>query len=202
MASETDFLNDALGQIGNEAITGMDQGTVAANWCKRQWPPLRKAMLRMHRWKFSEARIQLAAVAIAPAFEFAFSYTLPPDLLAIREYNGTLLRADLVSQSYWTSMEGFYKVEGRQLYTSDSEVRLVYSKDIENPDLWDALFYQAAATWLASKLAMSIFKNPKMSQELMKQAIGNLLPMALAADGQEQKIQPFVVDDLIWGRNA
>jgi len=200
MASETDFLNDALGQIGVDRITGIDQGTPAASWCRTFWPPLRKAMLRMHRWKFAEMRAALASIPIAPAFEFSFSYTLPPDLLAIREYNGTLLRADLVAQGYWTTMEGYYKVEGRQLYTSDSEVRLVYTKDVLNPDLWDALFYQAAASWLASKLALAIFKNPKMSNELLQQALGNYLPMALAADGQEGTIVPFRVDDLLWGR--
>jgi len=27
-----------------------------------------------------------------------------------------------------------------------------------------------------------------------------LLPMALAVDGQEGSVEPFVTDDLLWGR--
>lgn len=201
MASETDFLNDALGQIGQGPITNIQDGSQAANWCRTFWPPLRRGMLRMHHWKFADTRIALAVSATAPLYEFAYAYALPRDLLAIREYNGTLLNLAIVSEGRWVHWEGFYKVEGDFIYTNDGEARLLYTRDITNPDLWDPLFYQAAASWLASKLALAIFKNDDLSKGLLSQVFGMLLPQALVVDGQQGTKVAYVVDDLIWGRD-
>jgi len=88
MPSEVDVCNDALSQIGASVITALDDGSVNANHCTRLYPQLRKGLLRSHHWNFAEDRIELAQDATAPAFEFSFSYTLPANLLKIKEYNG------------------------------------------------------------------------------------------------------------------
>ena len=89
MPSETDFLNDALGQIGAARITAIDDGSVNANHCSTFYGPLRRSVLRSHHWNFAETRVELAQDVAPPAFEFAFAYTLPADLLKIKEYFGT-----------------------------------------------------------------------------------------------------------------
>jgi len=200
MASETDFLNDALGMVGvSESITGIDQGTINANWCKRFWPPLRRGMLRMHRWKFAETRAVLVQNVTVPIFEFSYAYKLPRDLVAIRDYNGNAVNLQM-TQFGWMAWTGYYKVEGDNIYTNDGEVRLVYTRDSTNPDEWDGLFYQAAVSWLASKLAMPIRKDPGLSRALFQDGYGALLPLALALDGQEGTQIAYQADDLIWGR--
>lgn len=199
MAAETDFLNDALGQIGATRISGIDDGTENANHCLTFWPPLRKALLRSHHWNFAEARASLALNVTAPAFEFAFSYALPTDLLKLKSYNSYAVNVyNFDDPGPWMFTQ--FKVEGRNLYTNDGSVLIVYVKDVPDPNQWDALFYQAASTWLASKLALAIPKDAKMSANLLTMATGMLLPLALAADGQEGPIQPLQSNDLIWGR--
>lgn len=199
MASETDFLNGALGLCSSSRITHIDDGSANANWCKVYWPPLRKSMIRMHHWNFAEDRATLGLSATPPKFEFAFAFDLPPDLLKIKEYNGanTIFLSD---QTYWMNMGGRYKIEGRQLFSNEGEVKIVYLKDVENPDIWDSLFYQAAESWLASKLALAISKDARKSGELFQRTIGLLLPFGLSVDGQEGTVTPYIVDDLIWGR--
>lgn len=200
MPNEADFLNDALGQIGATRIVSIDDGTVNANWCKTFYPALRRALLRTHFWNFAEARVQLAQAAVAPAFEFAYAYSLPSDFLRMKEYNGTLVNLSAVDPAYWATLVGRYKIEGAQLLTNDGEVKIVYGRDVDNPALWDPLFYQVCTTWLASKLAVAINKNAGKSAELLRETISILLPFAAAVDGQEGTITPYISDDLVWGR--
>ena len=202
MPSETDLLNDALGQIGASRITAIDDGSAKANWCATFYPSLRRGMIRAHHWNFAEARQELAQDAVAPIFEFSFSYTLPPLLLKIKEYNGSLLTVPTgVDPYYWMHpYEGYYKIEGRKLLTNDGIVKIVFVQDVTNPDVWDSLFYQALATHLASKLAAAITKDSNKSTQLLQAATALLYPLAMAVDGQEGTVIPYAVPDLLWGR--
>jgi len=197
MPSQTDLLNDALGQIGAARITAIDDGSINANHCQTFYPALRRGLLRSHHWNFAEARVQLAQDAVGPVFEYTFSYTLPADLLKMKEYNGINLDTSTVELTYLWRM---FKVEGRKLLSNDGEVKIVYVQDVTDPNLWDAIFYQTIAAWLASKLASAISKDAKLSQALLIEATRVLLPLALAVDGQESLVTPFIVDDLMWGR--
>lgn len=199
MASETDFLNDALGQIGAQRIDGIDDGSSNANQCLTFYAPLRRAMLRAHHWNFAEDRAILVQDVAAPKFEFAYAYSLAADVLKVKEYNGTNL-TNIPQGVYERWVITRFKIEGRKLFTNDSVVALVYVKDVTDPNLWDPLFYQAASAWLASKLASAIQKDAKMSMTLLNQATNMLLPLAVAVDGQEMTVEPFISDSLTRGR--
>jgi hypothetical protein len=199
-ASETEFLNGALGMIKEARIQGIDDNKLQANWCKTYWPPMREAMLRSSRWNFAEARAKLQQVLPTPAFEFAFSYALPARHLCIREYNGHLLQITGDPQ-YWMGYVGHYKIEGKnRLLSSEAEVRIVYTQDIDNPALFDPLFYQLAQTALASRLARAIKADVRLAESLMTEAMNLWLPFASSVDGQEGPPERTIVDDLLWGR--
>jgi hypothetical protein len=199
--SETNLLNDALSQIGATVITAIDDGSINANHCLRLYPTRRRALLRLHHWNFAEARVELTQDATPPAFEFAFSYQLPADLVKMKEYNGDNPNTSAIS-SEWppSTFISRYKVEGRKLLTNDGSVKIVYVRDVQNPVDMDPLFYMVLTKWLASDLAMAIIKSENKAQALMKEALAILLPLAAAVDGQEGTVMPFASDDLIWGR--
>jgi hypothetical protein len=201
--SETGLLNDALGQIGQGVIGGIDDTSIQANYCRLFYPPLRDGLTRSFRWNWSLVRISLVPDPVPPLFEFAFSYQLPPDCLRVWEYNGTNTFTgtgnDLLNL-FESSQGSRYKVEGKKILTNDGSVKLLYGARVTNPDLWDATFYQVVTTWLAGKLAMAISKDEKKAQALLAMASNVLLPLALSADGQESSIEPIQVDDIIWGR--
>jgi len=201
MASETDLLNDALSQIGEVSIGSINDGTVNANYCLALYPPLLDSILRSHHWNFSLTRVSLSADVAAPVYEYAYAYTLPSDCLKVVAYAG----GQTSTASTWL-YDGVrtqplpFKIEGRKLYSNEGVVYIQYVARKTNPSEWDALFYQVVATWLASKLAMAITKDARKSNALLQQAVTVLLPMALAVDGQEGSVEPFVTDDLLWGR--
>lgn len=201
MANQTDFLNDALGQIGATKITAIDDGSLNAEYCAVFWPPLRKALLRLTHWNFATDRASLVQSVPAPAFEFTFSYSLPVDLVKIVQFNGN--GAVPVAPSGYINLYPYvtrYVIEGRKLLTNDAEAKIVYLKDVDNPDLWDPLFYQLAAAWLSSKLASSIAKSEKTAAMRMEEVMKILLPMATAVDGQEGTEMPESIPNLLWVR--
>lgn len=203
MASETDLLNDALSQCGATPITAIDDGSINANHCQRFYPPLRDALLRMHHWNFALKWVQLAQDVTPPVAEFAYAYTLPADCLKVVNYGGSATAISSLSLIFPDSgirVVTRYKVQGRKLVSNDGTVYIQYLRRVTNPDEWDAGFYQAVSTWLASKLAMAITKDIRLSTGLLAQARDILLPLATAVDGQEGSIEPYVVDDLLWGR--
>ena len=199
MADETDLLNDSLSQIGADTITAIDDGSTNANHCQRLYPQFRKALLRLHHWNFAMARAALAQDVGTPAFEFAFSYTLPPNCLKVVGYNGA--NQSTLSIEEWRAITSRYRIEGKKLLTNDGTALIVFIQDIENPDIWDALFYQACAKGLAAKLATAIPKDFKLAAALKADFLKEDLPIAMAADGQEGSVEPFVSDALLWGRN-
>jgi hypothetical protein len=192
------MLNFALSQIGAERITGIDDGSVNANYCQDFYPPLRMSLLRSHHWNFAEGRVVLASEATPPLFEYAFSYPLPTDCLKLKEYNGSALDTSVLPDGVLVTR--FFKIEGRKLLSNDGEVNIVYVRDVTDPNQWDALFFMVITTWLSGLLAGAITKNINRRDALIREAVNLLLPIATAVDGQEGDIRPIRVDDLLWGR--
>lgn len=201
MASETDFLNGALGKAGVKRITSIDDGTPEANWCKVYYTANRRGLLGISNWKFAETRLALTQDPTAPAFEFAFAFHLIPDMVKFNEYNG--LAANVVMAldfNTWFFHGGTWKIEGLRLFTNDAAVSITYIKDITNPDFWSPLFYKMFEAWLASDLAVAIRHDHGAGQRLLQEAMGVWMPEALAVDGQARSVRPYIVDDLTWGR--
>ena len=200
MASETDLLNDALGQIGSARITAIDDGTTNANHCQVFWPPLRQGLIRSHHWNCAMKRISLAADVTAPVSEYAYAYTLPSGCLKVVDYGGGTPSSAAIWPTEYPAMRYVprYKIEGRKLLTNDGVVYIRYLDDIDVGQ-WDAMLYQAGATLLASKLSTAILHDHKLALALQQMG-DHLLSLAMAVDGQEGSTESFVVNDLIWGR--
>lgn len=202
MPSETDLLNDALGQIGATPVNAIDDGSVNANHCQRFYPALRDGLLRTADWNFASQRVELAQEATAPVFEFAYSYALPGDYLRVREYYGGSPSSgdgtDLALLEARRLLK--WKVEGKKILTNDGEVFIRYTARITNPDIWDPIFYQCVSAWLASKLANAITKDHKKATALLQQAVDILLPLAAAVDGQEGSVDRLESVELIEER--
>ena len=199
-ASEADLLNGALARIGAVRIVSIDDAVTTARWCKTLYPPLRRRAFSMHFWTFAEWRDQLAQVTPKPEFEFAFAYSLPADFIRIKEYNGALVDLSAVDPLYQFQITGRYKIEDQFLYTNDGEVKIVYTRDVENPARWSGFFFEFVKVYLASELCYAINKDDRKASALLQEALTVHLPMAAAVDSQQGTITPYRSDDLIWGR--
>jgi hypothetical protein len=202
MATETECLNDALGQIGAGRITAIDDGSTNANYCQTFYPALRDSLLRGHFWNFALLWVELAQDLPAPTIGYAYSYQLPSDFLRLRNYAGASPSTSIFASLLWTPGVRYvtnYKIEGAKLRTNDGQAFIQYVRRVTNPGEWDGLFYQAVTTMLASKLAMAIRKDPKLSLALLQQG-ESFLSTAMAVDGQEGSTEPWSSDELTWGR--
>jgi hypothetical protein len=200
---ETEFLNDALSQVGATIIGSMDDGTINANYCKTFWPALRRGLLRQHHWNFAQRRVELAQALATPPFEpqpvyeFTYRYALPDKYIKLVEYQG--IDVNIVPADMMPTWKSWYRIEGLFLLTNDTPVFITYVYDEDNMTLWDPMLYQGAAAWLASKLATAIPKDEKLSANKLMEA-DRMVSMATSMDGQEGTVLPFISDSLIWGR--
>lgn len=205
-ADTVDFINNALGRAGYNAITAVGDGSREATAANLYYPRLRKALISLARWRFSERRAVLSA-GPTPAFEFAYSYLLPADFIRIWEYNGAVVTAVAVDPLYWMAWAGRYKIEGafsaggsNVLLSNDGEVKIVYGFDQTIVAQWNSLFFETLADWLASFFAADIGKDTSKAQNFYSRALASGLPLASSVDTQQGTVNPQQSSELLWGR--
>jgi hypothetical protein len=174
MASVVEICNVALIRCGADVITSLSQDTKGAKLCNVMYEPTRDALLRSHPWNFANRRVQLAASATEPAFEFEYQFPLPSDYLKMQR----------VYEDYYghriESMNDGTKV----LLSHSDEVFIEYTANITDPNLMDPLFRSALSLALATAICPALTENAKMTEGLSAQA-ADMLAMARTADAQE-----------------
>lgn len=182
MPSVVDICNSALDKLGHGPITSLDDGTKSANLCKRNWPGVRDEVLRDHPWNFAVRRAVLAPSTTAPAWGFTYQFPFAADHLRLLEVR------DLST--------GEYQVEGRNILANDSALYVRYIAKIEDPNQYDVLFVDAAATRLAAELCEALTQSPTKKQEMMAEYMESLTS-AKRVDGQENPPQVYEEDEWI-----
>lgn len=155
-ASETQVCNRALQKLGAKRISSLTEGTVNSRAMNEAYPLLRDALIRRYRWSFAISRAQLAADATAPTFGKARSFTLPSDYLGpMPPYP-----EDEWSERDWT-------IEGRQLFTDDSDpLDFRYMKRVTDTTLFDSLFTEALASFIAFETCEQITQSTSKKESL------------------------------------
>lgn len=177
--------NEALSMIGAKAIQSFDDNTDNARRCAAIYDSTRRALLRMHPWSFAKKRAQLAPVATHPAFGYSHTFPLPKDFIRV-----------------YDSGQQNYEMEGRHILANTNLINLVYVADEDNEELWDSLFCECMALYLANKLAKPITSSNAEADSAW-QKLQNMLKQARAINGQERPAQDFATDytpDLIGVR--
>jgi hypothetical protein len=189
----TEACNDALGQIGQTLLEDIEEDTPTAAMCALWVPKLLAGVLRDHYWNFAAKDAALDIVDFedpdeedeAPT-DWSYAFELPENCVRVRWLNNS-------ERIEWI-------VQGRRLFTDEPTATIKYIAMITDPTIWDTLFYQAFVTRLASKLAMPLTRDLKLTAELY-QFYQSLVSNAQTVDGQEQgKIDRNDVDDLIAPR--
>lgn len=180
--TDVQICNMALRRLGGEAINSLDENSEGARLCKTFYESSLKAVLRDHYWNFATARATLALLSAAPAFDFAYAYQLPTDCVFVRSLN----------------MEGFdFAVEGRTLITDLADAKILYTKYVNDPNLYDAIFISALAYRIATEIAYPLTNSVTKIQAMNTMYI-NEVKKAKVMDASEGKKE--VVDDNDWLR--
>lgn len=174
MVSTVDICNLALDELGEAAITALDEGSPVANLCQRNYAPARDQVLRSHPWNFAVTRRRLARLSAAPAFGFAYAYQRPTNWLRTISVHGSAAGTDAPP----------YRMEGDRLLSDAAEIYLRYIARTEDPNQYDPLFVDALAMRIAARLAKAITQSTG-EKERIEALYRDALRKARAVDGVE-----------------
>lgn len=169
--TEISICSNALLMLGDRPIASFEEDTDRARLASNLWPQTRDAVMRSHPWNCAIKRVSLAPDASAPAFDWSYQFTLPPDFLkalSIGEHG----------------IEGEFRVEGRKILANDNPLLLRYIYANDNPGSWDSMLVDALSAEMAHRMAYAITKNASMV-EAMEQKARMAMRRARAVDGQD-----------------
>ena len=193
MPSRAAIMNMAMDLLDEEPIVSPTDNRKAARFLNRNYEAVRDALLRRHPWNFAMTRASLPAEVTAPAFEWSYSYVLPPDCLRVLP-----LTTDGTANGYPRS----HIVEGRRILTSQSgPLKFRYIRQVTDENEFDAMFVQALAGTLAYRGAMLITGKQSYAaaaQQFAAQAVQD----AQMVDALEGTPEEPLGDDWVNGRST
>jgi len=183
MISFVSICNMALAELGATRITDLGLADKNSQLCSEFLSPTIDQVLRYHPWNCARARASLAVLSTAPAFGFAYQYTLPAAPYCLRA-----LRIN-------EDARYVFKVEGRRLLTDQASVDLEFIKRIVNPAEFDPLLVAVIVAKLAHCLAYPITQSSAVRDRMEKKFIA-ALSEARSVDSQEGS--PDVLKTSTW----
>lgn len=152
MASDVEICNLALQKVGASLIIDLTEGSTSADACNVSYAHVRDSELRAHPWNFAIKRTNLAADAVAPAFDYSYQYTLPSDCLRI------LPPADY---------DVDWRIEGRKIVTNwTAPLYIRYIAQITDPNEFDRGFIEVLACALALQICEALTQSNQKMQNI------------------------------------
>jgi hypothetical protein len=197
--SQTDICNSALSRLGAATIINMTDNSREARACAVQYDSNRRSELRNRSWNFAVKRAVLAPDVTAPAFEYKYAFTLPADYLRlIWPMNDPYLDWKLEGEKILTNtFQSPYLGAGYQLPGATGPMLMVkYVADIEDPGLFDPMFYDLLCITLAIDICEVLTQSNTKKQALMAEAKEKLDAAAKAKCFEAAPQEP--PDDTWW----
>jgi len=188
--SETEIVNSALAKVGEDSITDLTENRKAARVSARQYPLMRDALIRRYRWNFAIRRVTLSPEAATPAFGFTNQFLVPSDNIRVLG----IFDEDELQQNY-TASRIPYKVEGNKILTDDDTLPLFYLARITDVALFDPLFSEALAWFLAIDLAIPLTTVRKLREDAV---IGFKKAVLAAKRADAIEGSPEVIESSEW----
>jgi len=159
MTDEVSICNLALQSLGAKSITALSEDSVAGRACNRIYAHARDTELRAHPWSFARARVSVAASSTDPAFGYAKQYQMPSDCLRILPTNGY----------GGTTNQDDFQIEGRKILTNaSSPIKLVYIRQVTDPNDFDQLFVELLVARIAMEIAEKVTQSNQKKEDAMK----------------------------------
>jgi hypothetical protein len=171
--SVIEICNNALLDLGEDAIASLADNTKAARLCNQRWPAVRDAVLRAHPWNCAVAQAELAASSEPPAWQYSRRFPLPSDCLRV-----------LAVQCCGAALVAWEVQEGAILCDEDGPLDIAYVRRIEDPRLFDPLLCEAFTARLSATLAYPITASTSLAQAFWS-AYAEKLREARGVDARE-----------------
>lgn len=178
--SAIEICNLALSEIPAQPINSLNDNTIASEACRLHFTQAVEQLMEMGDWTFGKVTANLALVSSErPGWQYG--YALPNDMafpISLKPQD-----SDMVSG---TSLP--FDFEGDVIWTNHEAVRLEYIT--RSPDFFrmTAMFKNALACVLASKLVMPIKRDRNAKQALLQEAeiwVGRALARSINANATQ-----------------
>lgn len=186
--SQVSIANQALGWLGLDPVTSLDDPSKAAALCKENLPPLRDVILESTDWTFAQKRVSLAPTTVTVAWGFSYAFLLPSDCLRVAYITDSPDEYESMPLDPWVK-------EGQHILCNAQTIYIRYTYRNEDPKMWSEGFSQALAARLASDIAIPA-TNSKEHMSLMFDLFGQKLKSAQQNDGRQGRRQRIVSNDL------
>lgn len=206
MASPVQLCNQALGWLGEDFITSLDDPTRAAQLCKANFDLARDAVLEAGEWSFALMQagpLAPLAGAQAPLFGPGNLFQLPEGVLRVLR---CLSGSDITSISNCYANDGAFpqsrlqwRREGMTIRAEVSALYIEYIGRVDDTEQFSPGFGQAFAARLAAELAMPITNSATMFQSMWKLYEAKI-GLGLNLDGMQGRQQRIRSDQLTRAR--
>ena len=156
----------------------------------------RDAVLRLYDWNFATGRVIPAMDPRAALGSLTKRYRLPDDCVKVRSVAGLEKDAWAVESPIVNPGENPDLVS--ILVTNATGPLVEYTRRVEQPVLWDALFLEVFQLMLGARIAPLIARNSGLAESLEARALEKLKP-AKRVDAQE-KARSEISRDTSWLR--
>ncbi|CAM5767174.1 hypothetical protein [Bosea minatitlanensis] len=182
-ATETEAANGALAEIGEPPIASLDEPRAAARVCKSRFHDVRDALLREADWNFATAWVVPGMDPTPARGPLKKRYVLPPDCVKVRFVEG--LEEDEWALEASSVDPTSAPILGGILVTNAAAPNVCYTRIIQQPVLWDALFLTVFQKRLGAAAAPRIGRSQAIAGRLNGEAAALLKP-AKRRDSQEK----------------
>ncbi len=185
MASQVSICNQALGWLGANLITSLDDDNKEAQLCKVNFPELRNAVLEEREWTFAVRRIELSPLVLEPVYGYTNQFLIPPNVIRILNVPDTrfgdtddnLIGTGLGGRSEGPDQQpqlGTFRVEALEEPTATGKVLLANVDSVflrviivvTNIGLWTPMFIQCLAQRIAADLAIPLTQNRNLQRDM------------------------------------
>ena len=182
-ATEVSICNQALGWLGANLITSLDDETNEARLCKANYSNLRRAVIEEASWRFAIARRKLTPLQEKPVYGYENRFQLPANLISVEEVSDGNREID-----EWDR-------EGDTVLADVQEVYIKYTWDVVDPARFSPGFVQALAARLAADLAIPIAESRQLQSDMVQMYAAKLVN-ADTLDSMQGRNQPITSNRL------
>lgn len=176
-SSETSICNQALGWLGQEPITSLNDPSRTAELCKINYDPLRETVLEEGNWSFALKRWVLDNPVVDTPDDWGdyFRFPVPADQLLVVGVFPTDQERDQIKD---------WRVEDNHILASQDTIFVRTIANVTDVPRFTKTFIQALAARLAADLAIPITQSRTLQQDMWALYTAKL-DEALAADGKQ-----------------
>lgn len=167
MASKVEVCNMALGHVGVfNPISDITENSKEAIACRAFFDMARRLVLRDVPWNWATGRKLMASLGDPPS-NWAYRYKVPSNCVKPRSIvvPGQRLPMKSYRISFETATEDGV---GTVIYTDQPEAELLFTRNVEDLNLWDDTASEALSYLLAAKITMPLAVKPDVAQQALQ----------------------------------